>query len=179
MATTYRECEEDVADMADTIMRRWHAELIEAGVTIKYLFHTSENPLKLHGVPCAAIVKINSYKNRVLGLTDAQITIDEEWWNNHTNKQCEAVLDHELFHLMVAHDDDGKIITDDCERPKLRMRPHDVEVGEFNEIVRRHKKNCPSVDTVGRAMAIWIQGGLDFSGNDMEASPEKEAAEVA
>jgi hypothetical protein len=34
--------------------------------------------------------------------------------------------------------DEGQIKTDDCGRPKLRLRPHDFEIAGFDAIIERH-----------------------------------------
>lgn len=175
MPTTYRECDEDIKDQADAIMRRFHRELCESGVTVKFLFHCNAdgNPLKFKGWPAAATVKIHGLKDRVAGLTDCTITIDEEWWNTHDQKQCDALLDHEFEHLLVGTDDDGKWIVDDIGRPKLKMRPHDFEVGGFDAIVKRHGISATEARIVAEASSRWLQAGLDFSGNDMTPPTHK------
>jgi hypothetical protein len=49
-----------------------------------------------------------------------------------SSKRLQAVIDHELRHLMLAKNKrTGEIQRDDEGRPKLRIRPHDFEFGWF------------------------------------------------
>jgi hypothetical protein len=49
-----------------------------------------------------------------------------------SSKRLQAVIDHELRHLMLAKNKrTGEIQLDDEGRPKLRIRPHDFEFGWF------------------------------------------------
>jgi hypothetical protein len=50
-----------------------------------------------------------------------------------------AVLDHELTHLELVTDGDGTVKYDDYNRPKLKIRLHDIHYGWFSEVAKRHK----------------------------------------
>lgn len=166
MPTTYRECEDDVADLADELIRHHYHGL--EGVRIKYLFHVHETaPLKNKGYPVPAKCKIHSLADRVAGSPDCTVIIDAAWWEGNDNLKCKAALDGILCELMTATDDDGKIITDDCGRPKLRKRPADYFITGYLDVAKRHGKNAVEVVAVAEATKKFHQLGL-FSGNDME-----------
>ncbi|MCC6358084.1 MAG: hypothetical protein IT450_05025 [Phycisphaerales bacterium] len=56
-----------------------------------------------------------------------------EW----SDRQTEALLDHELSHCEAKRDDKtGQFVFDDKNRVVWRMRKHDIE--EFRDIVTRH-----------------------------------------
>jgi hypothetical protein len=58
--------------------------------------------------------------------------LDGERMDAWTSKRLQAVIDHELRHLMLATNKrTGEIQRDDEGRPKLRLRPHDFEFGWF------------------------------------------------
>lgn len=173
MPTTYEECPREVPAMARTIIEAFHPDLIEAGVTIAYFFATNEKgpALKLHGYQCDAIVKINSYKNRVGGLADCSITIDEQAWDEKTEDERNYVLAHELHHLIVKKDKAGHIVTDGCSRPKLLMRPHDVVVGDFHVLAKRYGMAATGVRAVFEAQSVWVQMGLDFGKDGDDRQP--------
>lgn len=168
MPTTYDDCTDDVIDMADAIMRKHYQDLIEANVNIKYLFHVNAEgvPLKHKGWPAAATVQVNNLKKRRAGAAHVVITIDQFWWTQHDQAQCRAVLDHELYHVTVAIDDDGTVITEDDGSPKVRLRPHDFEIGGFHDIVERHRLAASEALAVAECSRKWVQFGL-FSGDDM------------
>lgn len=167
MPTTFEDCTQDVLDIAAKLMSRFYRDLIEADVSIRYLFASNPDAiggcLKFHGYPAAAIVKVNSLKDRVEGKTDCTITIDREWWTSHDELECTALIDHELFHILIAHDDDGQLIVDDASRPKVKLRPHDFEIGGFDEIAKRHGPHAEEVKYVLGVVGHWEQMELKFS----------------
>lgn len=144
----YEKCPPEVSEVVSSMMEKFHGPLHEYGVTVDLLFampKTNENgdaedcALKLHGYQCAAIVKINPYKARVQGHADAEIIIDKEHWEETSEAEHEALIDHELEHLELKLKD-GELVRDDLDRPKLRMRKHDHQFGWFDSVARRHGK---------------------------------------
>lgn len=166
MPTTFTDCGDEVAVVAGKLLARYYRELLEADVTIRFLFASNPDAiggcLRHHGYPAAAIVKVNSLKDRVEGKTDCTITIDKEWWDGHDELECAALIDHELMHILLGHDDDGKVILDDVGRPKIKLRPHDFEIGGFNEIAKRHGPHAEEVKAVLSTTAQWEQMHLNF-----------------
>jgi hypothetical protein len=166
--TTYTQANEKQIAALDRAMAKYHPRLIEAGVKVdlsvafaKVNEDTGEvmgPALKSRGVALLAKVKILSLEDRVQGHGDARITIDGDRWADLSDGERMALLDHELTHLVVAEEmvrlsppkpGDGpapvapvefKPKLDDHGRPKLRMRPHDVEItGIFIEVLDRHR----------------------------------------
>ncbi len=145
---TYHECDKETIDLAGAIIDARHPHLKTAEVTVFYRFAYAKRDengmatgpaLKLHGYPCAATVKINSYANRQEGLADATVTIDGDEWPHTAQERRRAILDHELTHLEVVWEDEGKVPkTDDAGRPKLRMKLHDLVVGGFESVIKEH-----------------------------------------
>lgn len=80
------------------------------------------------------------------------IEIAEDKWEELSDSQRLALLDHELLHCDVAETEDGW---------KMALRDHDVE--EFNEIVRRHGLWKPSLFefglTVAEAVSMEVPDG--------------------
>ncbi len=154
MAITYEPARPEIKAMADEVMRKYHPEL-EMGNSGEYprlciMTASSDDPedpspLKLHGYPCAAIISIIPYKQRVDKRADAEILIDARNWHDLTEPQQIAILDHECEHLQIQYDEHGIVKTDDCGRPKLKMRLHDFTVAGFRSIAIRHGDNAPEV----------------------------------
>lgn len=167
MPTTFSPCESSVSDMAFTVMKKYYPDLIEADVTIAYLFAENQDgqALKLHGYPAAATVKINSYANRVEGMTDATIKIDKSWWEERSEEDQLALLDHELCHLLLGTDDNGSPLTDDLGRPKLKMRQCDFQIEGFDQIVKRHGFAAEECRAVLETRSRWMQAGFEFFGD--------------
>jgi len=145
MPTTYQEAPNEVAVMLAEIVSKWHPKIERAGVTFLLLFahgKDGENALKLHGYPAAAIVNVVNLPDRVAGLPDCRIRIDGDRWPMWSDAKRQAILDHEAEHVEVQHDAKGNVKRDDVERPKLKLRPHDVEV-----IMKRHREASVEVQT--------------------------------
>jgi hypothetical protein len=140
MPTTYEKCGEEVEAVIRKVAKKYHVDLVKAKVTIGSLFARNDDgeAVKLHGYPCAATVKKNSLKDRAEGKTDATITIDEKRWNELSEDEKDALIDHELYHLNVKRNERGDFDYDDLGRPKLTMVLHDAQIGIFKSIIERH-----------------------------------------
>ncbi len=144
---TYRTVDAETKELCDEVMQTHHPLLKEAGVTVQILTahakvsEATGEPvgpaLKLHGVPALAIVKVTSLKDRVGGIEDARIILDGDQWPDFGEERQRSILDHELTHLVPVYKD-GFLQTDDANRPKLKTRPHDADLGVFFEVVERH-----------------------------------------
>jgi hypothetical protein len=136
----------EVDEMIGALIRKNYPDLVEAnakiGCVVKERRKDGEKVdgpcLKHHGYDCLVTIKVNSAKDRLEGKPDATITIDGNMWDGLRSDQQEALLDHELYHLIVKRDDDKKVKTDDQGRPLFKMRLHDHEFGWFDEIAKRY-----------------------------------------
>lgn len=153
--TTYDTVPQEVLDLINSTMEQYHEELHNAEVTVDAMFAHNENgdhPVKLGGYPALAYIKITSLKNRIKGMMDAEIMIDGDAYKMMTEAQRIALIDHELHHLMLTYDKEENIKTDDANRPKLKMRKHDYQMGWFRDIALRHGDNSPEVF---QAKMLW------------------------
>jgi len=158
----YDKADEQTIALINEILNEYHPELASAEVTIEAMMAYDDKggfPVKHGGYPALAVIKISSLKNRVKGFADAEITIDAENFKSMSEPQRRALIDHELTHLVVATDKEGVIKTDDCNRPKLKIRKHDYQMGWFTEIAKRHGSNSPEVY---QASMLWQKDGRTF-----------------
>jgi len=160
----------------DDVMKRFHGPLVDAEVTVGLLFAWQSEggdmaPVKLHGYPCAAVVRITPYRQRVQGIEDAVITVDGALWSQMPDVERTALLDHELYHLELARDKDDQIKSDDAGRPKLKMRLHDWQLGGFEAIARRHRDAALEVQAFKATQKTYSQA-LFAWGDDMAGEPE-------
>jgi len=162
MATTYTTGDDKLYDLLDEVMRLYHPKLAEATVQVNCLFAWSDKDdvqaLRKNGYPALALIKINSLQDRIEGKKDATLKLDGDHWKDLPDPQRRALLDHELSHLVVVEDADGKPKTDDIGRPKLKPRPHDVEIGLFADVVERHKNQALEAQAVHSAWTKFVQG---------------------
>src|SRR4051812_37217959 len=133
--TIYVAPEPDQVALLDHTLDTYHQRLRAVGIRVALRQAMSPvddegNPkgpaLKHHGVPCYATVKIVSQKDRVMGQADAINTLDGDRWPTIDKATRIAILDHELTHLEPLLEEDGAPKEDDCGRPKLTMKVHDV-----------------------------------------------------
>lgn len=167
--TTYDTVPQDVLDLINNTIDEYHRELKSAGVTVDAVFafdDNGEHPVKFGGYPAYAYIKITSLKNRIKGMADAEITIDGDAFKSMNEKQRIALIDHELYHLAVAYDKEGNVKFDDAERPKLKIRKHDYQLGWFREIALRHKENSPEVY---QARILWNADAQTFFNKVVES----------
>ena len=158
---TYRKADGEVSAIIAELMQDYHSDLVEAGVRVGARFafaavdcKTGEPKgpaLKKFGVACAAQVRVVSQKDRVAGLPDCIIDIDGEAWEKDWSADRQrAVLDHELEHIEIARDQDGAVKLDDCNRPKLKLKPDDYCINGFEVIAKRWGDSASEVESARR-----------------------------
>ena len=130
---------ESVEKLAKTLIPKHHSHLGSA--RIAYLF--KNKPMKSKGVDVAATAEKISKKNHALCGYHFLITVAYPTWNDLSDKEKLAVVDHELEHCFV--EDDEK-----TGEPKYSILPHDVE--EFSAIIRRHGLYTTSLVRIGRVV---------------------------
>jgi hypothetical protein len=194
MGKILSKCGDEVTQMADKLLGSTHRDVAELDPDIGYYFieydsdtkeaaakkHRELPPvLKLHGAACAATIKINSYKDRVQGKPDVTVTISREAWDEFTDAQRLALLDHELTHLLVKWEKKTNApMADDLGRPTFAMRPHDYDLSIFGEVVRRHGKAAVEVKTTVHFLTSEDgQMLMDFGGLKCLPSIAKHAAD--
>lgn len=169
MPATFGDCDSETLALAKEMLELHHRDLHEAGVDIYYRFKfgapKAKGPtLTLHGRACAAIVQIHSADERSRGSKDVTITIDGDTWKDRPVAEKKAILDHEQSHpLLVRDKKTGQLMLADDQRPKLKMRQHDVEVGGFEEVMKRHKLNALESQSLAEIFSRdTVQGVLNF-----------------
>lgn len=155
----------DVDSCISMMQDDYHAEL--EGVTISALFvfdtEASDSVLKHQGYPAQAVARITPTRDRALRIADATIVIDRSNWLTLSQRQRDALIDHELTHLSrVLDDETGRPVCDVLDRPKLAMRRHDFQAGWFHEIAQRHGDASPEVRAAKQLMAGDGQLYFDF-----------------
>lgn len=163
----YSAASTDVTDCIERMQSEHHLDL--DGVTVAALFvfddeASSESVLKHQGYPAAAVVRLTPVRDRVLGVADAVIVVDRAHWLTLTVEQKDALIDHELTHLTrVIDEETGRPQFDAVDRPKLKMRMHDHQLGWFDEIASRHAEASPEVRQARQLVEQTKQLYFDFS----------------
>lgn len=160
---TYDQAPEEVRDRITKLIRRFHPDLEKVQVRIDLLMASTDaedaHAVTLGGYPCYAVVKILGPKERAMERGDAEIVIDRDEYEAMTPERRDALLDHELYHLEIRRDKVGQPKRDDHQRPLLKMRKHDFNVGWFHEIARRH--GVASIE-VSQALSLREEQGQAY-----------------
>ena len=145
---TYQKANAEQQLLLEDVRDEFHQDLVKAelriGMLLAYGTRTEDgeitSPAITHnGVKCAGLAKITSLRERALGMPDAVVIVDGDRWPAWDEGRRRALLDHELQHFEIQHEPDSLFPkADDLGRPKLKIRPHDFEVGWFKDVAGRH-----------------------------------------
>jgi hypothetical protein len=155
----------DVDSCISLMLDDYHTELEGVRVSALFVFDTevSDCVLKHQGYPAQAVARIVPTRDRALGMADANIIVDRSNWLTLSQRQRDALVDHELTHLTrVLDDETGRPLCDVLDRPKLSMRRHDFQAGWFHEIAQRHGDASQEVRSAKQLMAGAGQLYFDF-----------------
>lgn len=172
MPKTYSSDDGEVGDLIAKLMKTEYRALAEAGVTVEVFMARNDtgDAVTLHGWPCQAVIKINNLENRTAGLADARMIVDANRWERKSAGERRGLVAHELHHLDLIRHKQGQVKKDDMDRPRLRMRKHDWELGGFDTIAERYEADAPEVQVAAR---IWKR--LDQMEIDWTTAAMKEA----
>jgi len=167
VGTAYWKGDEQVTQLIDTVINKYHSELAKAKVRIGALmaFNDKASPVKHGGYPAYATVRIISLKDRVTKDHDVEMCIDSEAWKQFTHAQRIALIDHELSHIKCkkrkVKGPDGKpvdtdeIMFDDLSRPLIKLVKADWNVGDgFADVVSRHKEASVEYVSINKAKEL-------------------------
>jgi hypothetical protein len=144
MSKVYDRCPQEVHDRVRRLVELHHSELLTHGVTFDLMFvgRDAEDEgitpvLSCRGVAALAVASIVSAKQRAKGCADVEILIDRDRFNDCTDDQKNALLDHEINHFELVRDKQGAVKYDAELRPNVKIRPHDYDFGWFEVVARR------------------------------------------
>lgn len=154
---TFEKCGLDVEKIASDLIASYYSDLKECEVKITYLYafaarnkdgEPKGDAIKTSsGLPALAKVERTNLKDRVLGKADVVMSIDGDKWKCLSSDRQVALIDHELYHIVVRRDKEMNVLSDDIGRPLVEMRKHDWEITGFKEIAKRHGDS--SIEVVG------------------------------
>ncbi len=168
---SFKKAPKEVVEMVNSILCEFetHKPILDAHVKIEILMAYADRDdngeikgqaLTLHGVRALGICKIMAAEHRAAGSADARILVDGDWWESVDEPEQRALIDHECHHVALKTKKiGGPAEFDDQGRPKLRIRPHDQQIGWFKLIAARH--GAASQEQI-QARAMMQDGGQYF-----------------
>lgn len=171
---SYSVASEDVDRLIEQVRSEYYSPDLD-GVTIAALFVydlEATEPVLMHGgYPAQAVCRITPVRDRALGVADAVIVIDRSNWLSLNVRERIALLDHEIHHLERVVDEDTELPKCDAvDRPKLRIRKHDRQLGWFDVIAQRHGDASAEVRQAKQMIAETGQMYFDFSAAERRAA---------
>jgi hypothetical protein len=144
---------------------------LSPGLRIGVLMATSDIPgkpaLAKGGYPAAGMIRVVSEEDRAAGGPDVIVLLDGDKWPGWDDTVRYSLIHHELHHLMpvkLRQQAEGGFTCDldGLDRPKIRLRKHDFEIGGFDVIVERHGDAAIEWQSVKRVHERFAQQTLPF-----------------
>jgi hypothetical protein len=156
---------ETVEEIAKELIKKHHPELVN--LKIAYLWKNKQikkggREVATHTIRCSDLVK-------ALCETEIVIIVSYPTYNELTDKQKRACIDHELTHILVDEDLAGN--------PKVRIVAHDVE--EFGSVIQRHGLYKEDLVMLGRIVQTVVVKEQDGSKKVIKLRPGDDPVEKA
>lgn len=119
--------------LLDQSRGQWHEDLADARIALAWRKQVKADK---DGKLVLGKVRKASDLDRELAPYDFVVLLNQEAWDELTEAQRLALLDHELCHVVPVLDDNGKPQLNERGHPCFRLRKHDLE--EFRAVVERH-----------------------------------------
>jgi hypothetical protein len=155
MPVSYQQADESVHQMAAEILEQHHnpdlrmpdGSFVRLCILLAFNDDDGEKTpaVKWHGEPADGVVSVISLKQRVDKRADAEIVLDLAKWDDLTEPQQRALLDHFIEHIVISKDENDCVICDDAGRPKIKLRQCDWNLRGFRSIARRYGQDAPEV----------------------------------
>lgn len=171
----------------DQCLRDYHSRLLEPQLPVSVVLETlvvygprnkdgvqTAPAIRVRGSEAAACIRVTTLEERVAGRGDAVMWIDGDRYKHWHPETTNAVIDHQLTHLEIVLDRDDEPEFDDLGRVRLKLRPHDFEVGWFDEVAERHGTASYEVNQASRLIAKEC-AQLYFPGFEIRQSRKKRA----
>lgn len=104
--------------------------------------------LKHHGAAAVALVRKSKPQDRAQDGPDVYIEIDQNCWNERSERGRAAILAHEIRHIGFKRDKGGEVKRDIYERPVIRLLPDDWMLTGFRDVVEWYGEDAVEYQAV-------------------------------
>lgn len=157
-------------DIVYRVMSKYHPDLKKAGIKATVFLVKSisrsgevldnEPVLKCNGHGASATIRRASRSELQLGSGDVIIEIDSFVWREHLREKSRvALIDHELCHIGLRRNKNGKIHMNPNGRPAIELIHHDIEIGLFYDVVKRHGKESIEI-IISNSMLVGLHKAM-------------------
>jgi hypothetical protein len=170
---------DSVQQLVNQVAAQYHAHLGENGVVVKAVFAKKyEDDVLVHGLmhsghQAAGTIRIISKRQRIHVNHDAELCLDFCFWEEASEQKRIALIDHELNHLVLARDKEGKVKRTDLNHPVLKCIKDDYALTGFFLMAQRHGENAVEYESIGnvaKKISELVDGPL-ATGADASEQP--------
>ena len=171
MPKTFKKADEQSRKLFDRATKNWHPEIVAANLRVALIFvepacnkdgEPSAPAITTAGMRVAAKTRCVTRKRRVYNPHDVEIEIDALLWGQLSEQERLALLDHELHHVEVFKSKSGAFLTENDDRPVVRLFKDDYMLTGFVAVAKRHGESSLEVkamkilwDSCGQALFPW------------------------
>jgi hypothetical protein len=157
---TYVRADDDLIEHLNHVMQQYHPRLVDVELRVDFLLalrgESDEYALTAHGYGALATIRKTNLKDRVKGLGDCELVIDGDHYEEWSERELHALLDHELTHIeLVVDKKTGNTKRDDHGRPMVSMRLHDRQMGWFDSVAKRWGDASAEVQQMTELASDW------------------------
>ena len=195
----YGPAELDTDDLVRRVTERFHPELLTAEVHVAVLMtyppvgddgKPTGPAIEIKGHACAGRIGLCNEKNRRLHGYDAIMELAADRWEEKSDRENEAVVDHELEHLVLVVKE-GTLQKHVDGHPRIKLQPDDWMLTGFVAVAERHPANACEVQALcgavgvlgGQANFPWFEDGTKKKekkkGKTKQANAKRTAADRA
>lgn len=171
---SFLKADPEVYDLLNEVIAEHFADINAIGLTFDLMMafppvDEQEVPtgpaLTKYGVEALAIVSAVPLKYRSRGCGDCEILLSSERWVKLTEDEKQALLHHELTHVTISRKTNSEVIRDALGRPKIKMRPHDIQIGWFADTAKAYGMASQEVQQAQAIVATGRQTYFPFMGS--------------
>lgn len=154
--------------MMQDVLREHHGDLVDFSVVFQFAVNEDKDGAMVmpkpnkHGVIKLGKAKCFPAEDRAAGCPDFLITLCYNWWEEATEKQRRALVDHELCHCGVEYDAD--------DNAKPMSVPHEFE--GFLDELKRHGAWDSRLKQVETQLQLFVPGVGSIDGKTEEEVDE-------
>lgn len=182
-AVKFVPAEQEVHDLAASIIEKRFPEIAACDPPLQIAILFADNggkvfrpALKHHGAACVAKISRVKPEEKAQGGPDVRISIDLNRWEERSDNGRAAILAHEIRHIKLKRERDGKTLKRDIyDRPAFVFVPDDWMLTGFRDVCEWYGEDAVEYQAVRDVHSVLVQLGLPFEGGGELTTAEAKA----